>query len=143
MIGTEPSPWLRKRRIARSDAFEKEMPMNENSRSYDIAPCPTGFGGGWKLTLWEDGQEVGGGVFPVPEELLEVVSEWWNSMTEQQQGYWLTRSASAVPTDARHAYLLAVAYDDALSAGEDWAEESQESIAPGSVFTKENASGAG
>lgn len=35
--------------------------------SYEIKPRPAELGGGWKLTLFEDGQEVGGGVFP-PEE---------------------------------------------------------------------------
>lgn len=40
--------------------------MNLN-RSYEIKARPSALGGGWKLTLYENGQEAGGGVFPVPE----------------------------------------------------------------------------
>jgi hypothetical protein len=32
--------------------------------SYQIDPRPAALGGGWKLQLLEDGNEVGGGVFP-------------------------------------------------------------------------------
>lgn len=97
--------------------------MKEQNRGFEIVPRPAGLGGGWKLILLEDGQEAGGGVFPVPEELPETGMKWWNGITEQERGYWLTRSASAIPADARHAYLLAVAYDDAVSTGEDWVGE--------------------
>jgi hypothetical protein len=31
---------------------------------YDIAPRPSELGGGWRLRFLEDGEEVGGGVFP-------------------------------------------------------------------------------
>jgi len=37
-------------------------------RTYEIHPRPADIGGGWQLTLLEDGQEAGGGVFPVPED---------------------------------------------------------------------------
>lgn len=94
--------------------------MEEQNRGFEIVPRPAGLGGGWKLTLLEDGQEAGGGVFPVPEESPEAGIGWWNSMTEQQRAYWLTRSVSAVPADARHAYLLAEAYEDARQEGESW-----------------------
>jgi hypothetical protein len=33
-------------------------------RSYQIDPRPESLGGGWNLKLLEDGQEMGGGVFP-------------------------------------------------------------------------------
>lgn len=32
--------------------------------SYQIDPRPEALGGGWRLHLLEDGEEVGGGVFP-------------------------------------------------------------------------------
>ncbi len=35
--------------------------------SYEINPRPTELGGGWRLRLFEDGEEVGGGVFPLSE----------------------------------------------------------------------------
>jgi len=34
-------------------------------RSYQIEPRPADLGGGWRLRLIEDGEEVGGGVFPL------------------------------------------------------------------------------
>jgi hypothetical protein len=38
--------------------------------SYEITPRPVELGGGWRLRLLEDGQEVGGGVFP-PVDYIE------------------------------------------------------------------------
>jgi hypothetical protein len=35
--------------------------------SYQIDPRPAELGGGWRLRLIEDGEEVGGGVFPLGE----------------------------------------------------------------------------
>lgn len=33
--------------------------------SYEIVSRPADLGGGWKLRLLEDGEEMGGGVFPL------------------------------------------------------------------------------
>jgi len=33
-------------------------------RTYQIDPRPSELGGGWSLKLFEDGEEMGGGVFP-------------------------------------------------------------------------------
>jgi hypothetical protein len=41
------------------------------THSYQIDPRPEALGGGWSLKLFEDGEEMGGGVFPPvpnPEE---------------------------------------------------------------------------
>ena len=35
------------------------------SRTYEIKPRPTRFGGGWILTMLEDGEEMGRGVYPL------------------------------------------------------------------------------
>lgn len=35
--------------------------------SYQIDPRPADRGGGWRLRLLENGEEVGGGVFPLAE----------------------------------------------------------------------------
>lgn len=37
-------------------------------RTYEIHPRPADIGGGWKLTLLEDGQDASGGAFLVPED---------------------------------------------------------------------------
>jgi hypothetical protein len=39
--------------------------------SYQIDPRPAELGGGWRLRLIEDGEEVGGGVFPLSEYATE------------------------------------------------------------------------
>ena len=39
--------------------------------SYQIDPRPADLGGGWRLRLIEDGEEVGGGVFPLSEYATE------------------------------------------------------------------------
>jgi hypothetical protein len=38
--------------------------MELKKATYLIEPRPAANGGGWRLRLLEDGQEVGGGVFP-------------------------------------------------------------------------------
>lgn len=40
-------------------------------------------------------------------EALEGIA-WWNSLTEQMRLYWLNVAGSAVPADARAAYLASV-----------------------------------
>ena len=37
--------------------------------TYEITPRLVELGGGWRLRLLEDGQEVGGGVFPPVEDI--------------------------------------------------------------------------
>ena len=58
------------------------------SRTYTINPRPSELGGGWKLTLFEAGQEAGGGVFPASspvgadqfdpdyQEALDTAADW-------------------------------------------------------------------
>ena len=46
--------------------------------------------------------------------------EWWNRLPETRRAHWLVMAASAMPAAARHAYLLADAYNDAMGAGELW-----------------------
>lgn len=43
--------------------------------SYQIDPRPAELGGGWRLRLIEDGEEVGGGVFPLSEYATEYATE--------------------------------------------------------------------
>ena len=81
--------------------------------SYEIKASNAELGIGWTLILLEDGQEVGGGVFIVPQEDPQVGMDWWNALSEERRAHWLMMSASAIPAAARHAYLLAEAYNDA------------------------------
>lgn len=90
------------------------------SYSYEITPRPAELGGGWKLTLLQDGQEAGGGVFPIPQEDPQAGMDWWNGLAEEQRAHWLMMAASAMPVAARHAYLLAEAYNDAQDEAESW-----------------------
>ena len=40
-----------------------------NNRSFEINLRPENLGGGWALNLYEDGEEAGGGVFPVEPDI--------------------------------------------------------------------------
>ncbi len=48
--------------------------------SFEINPRPLSVGGGWKMQLFEDGLEVGGGVFPAGDDgycdAFNTASEW-------------------------------------------------------------------
>jgi hypothetical protein len=90
--------------------------------SYEIVPRPVDLGGGWKLTFLENGEEAGGGVFPVAEEDPQDGIDWWNGLSHESRAHWLMMSASAIPAAARRAYLLAEAYADAREEGEAWAQ---------------------
>jgi len=90
------------------------------SRTYEIRPRPATLGTGWTLKLIENGQEAGGGIFPVLEEDAAAGIAWWNGLTEERRAHWRMMAASATAAAARHAYLLAQAYNDALDEAEAW-----------------------
>jgi hypothetical protein len=58
--------------------------------SYKIDPRPANLGGGWRLRLLEDGEEVGGGVFPLdeynPKDAIKAAYE----DAEAEAQVWLT-----------------------------------------------------
>lgn len=88
---------------------------------YDLTPRPAALGGGWKLRLLQDGQEVGGGVFPLAwQDEPERGVHWWNEMTEEFRSHWLSVAGSAVPAEAWLAYLTEEARYDAQEEGEAW-----------------------
>ena len=88
--------------------------------SYEINPRLTELGGGWRLRLLEDGEEVGGGVFPVEDENPQQGVDWWNRLQEQERAHWLAVAVSAVPADAWAAYLRSDAYFDAEAEASEW-----------------------
>lgn len=88
--------------------------------SYEINPRPTELGGGWRLRLLEDGEEVGGGVFPVEDENPQQGVDWWNRLQEQERANWLAVAVSAVPADAWVAYLRSDAYFGAEAEASEW-----------------------
>lgn len=96
------------------------------SYSYEIKSRPVELGGGWKLTLLQDGQEAGGGVFPIPEDDPQAGMDWWNGCSEQERAHWLMMAASARPADAYHAFMLAEAYADAESTAYEWLDSKDE-----------------
>ena len=65
------------------------------SRSYEIKPRPTRFGGGWILTMFEDGEEMGRGYYPLPP------------------------LSSPLVVDEVHLVTKAL-FDEAMSDGESW-----------------------
>jgi hypothetical protein len=91
-------------------------------RTYEILPRPAALGDGWRLRLLENGDEVGGGVFPLsigtadPEDGVT----WWNGLGEPERAHWLYIAVSAVPAAAWLAYQRAEAYADAEGEAEAW-----------------------
>ena len=94
--------------------------------SYEITPRPVELGGGWQLRLLEDGEEVGGGVFPVKQADSHQGMTWWNAMTEDERSYWLEMTGSARPADAYDAFLLADAHSEAQSEACVWLASREE-----------------
>lgn len=93
---------------------------DKQGRDYEIKPRPESLGGGWKLALLQDGQEAGGGVFPVPEDAAETLMGWWHSMPDTQRRHWVKVAGSDIPANVRYAFLLAEARNDAEIEGEKW-----------------------
>lgn len=89
--------------------------------TYEITPRPADLGGGWRLRLMEDGEEVGGGVFPIADD-PDAGMSWWNECTEQERAHWLMMAASARPADAYHAFQLAEEHAAAEAVALDWIE---------------------
>jgi hypothetical protein len=87
--------------------------------SYQIKPRPVELGGGWRLHLLEDEEDVGGGVFPIEDD-KEAGIAWWNECSEKERARWMIMAVSARPADAYRAYLLAETYADAESAANQW-----------------------
>jgi hypothetical protein len=93
--------------------------MTTTSYSYQIKPRPVELGGGWRLQLLEDEEEVGGGVFPI-EANPETGMTWWNECSELERAHWVMMAASVRPADAYHAYLLSETYADAKNTASQW-----------------------
>lgn len=93
--------------------------------SYEITPRPAELGGGWRLQLLENGEEVGGGVFPVVPADPHQGMTWWNAMTENERARWLEVADSARPADAYHAFQQAEAYANAESEAHAWLNSRQ------------------
>lgn len=47
---------------------ELQEMLSKPSFSFEVAERPAHVGGGWKLTLYEGKEEMGGGVFPVGDD---------------------------------------------------------------------------
>jgi hypothetical protein len=97
------------------------MPV-ENSMtdySYEIEPRDAELGGGWRLRLLEDGEEVGGGVFPLTGDDAAGMA-WWIGASEVERAHWLVEANSARAVDAWIAYQRATAYADAQAQAEGW-----------------------
>jgi len=85
-------------------------------RSYTLDPSYE-LGGGWRLKLFEDGVEAGGGVFPVTVDPVAGIA-WFNGLSEQDRALWLKIADSARPVEAWVAYLSAAAFQEAKDEAE-------------------------
>lgn len=52
--------------------------------TYEINPRPAALGGGWQVRLLDEGEEVGGGVFPVVFEEVAGIA-WWNGLNNAER----------------------------------------------------------
>lgn len=93
---------------------------NPIKHSYEISPRPVELGGGWRLRLLENGEEVGGGVFPVPAVDAEAVMTWWSAWPEQGRAHWQEIANSNIPADVHYAYMQAEAHSDAETVAYEW-----------------------
>lgn len=69
--------------------------------SYEIDKRPDALGGGYRLRLFEDGQEVGGGVF-VPDNDTEPAELDAHMQAEDEAQYWLSTRDRADNTLPEH-----------------------------------------
>jgi hypothetical protein len=100
--------------------------------SYEINPRPAELGGGWRLRLIEDGEEVGGGVFPLEQKKAEPQQgmDWWNGLQEKKRAWWLERAVErgmlGTAAEAYTSYLLAEAHADAQATAQEWLDSRAE-----------------
>jgi len=88
--------------------------------TFTITPRPDGAGKGWTLKLLEDGEEAGGGAFPIDVSDPQKGIEWWKALGEKERALWLDEAKSTQPADAWHAWLAAQAYENAHAEAMDW-----------------------
>ncbi len=89
--------------------------------TYEVLPRSAELGGGYRLQLFEDGVEVGGGVFPLawadePQNGLAM----WDDMSVEFKAHWTAVAGSMVPADAWLVYLTQEALGDAVEEAEEW-----------------------
>lgn len=95
--------------------------LNVRDHHYDITPRPVELGGGWRLRLLVNGEEVGGGVFPAPACEPERGMRWWNNLKESERRDWARQTGNTgIAADAWAAYLTATAYEDAMAEASAW-----------------------
>ena len=92
-------------------------------RTYTIAPRPAHLGGGWKLRLLVDGEEAGGGVFPIDGDADDVAAMewWWDGLDEAARQHWMRHAGeTGNPVEAYRGYLTEQARERAEDEGESW-----------------------
>lgn len=100
--------------------------------SYEINPRPAELGSGWRLSLIEDGEEVGGGVYPIEEArgAPQQGMDWWNGLQEKERAWWLEqaveRGVLGTAAEAYTSYLLAEAHADAEAMAYEWLDSRPE-----------------
>jgi hypothetical protein len=72
--------------------------------SYEITPRPAELGGGWRLRLLEDSEEIGGGVFPPVEGIADAKEALQTAFDDAEcEAYaWLDSRDAAGAASERH-----------------------------------------
>ncbi|WP_455285766.1 hypothetical protein [Cupriavidus necator] len=78
-------------------------------------------GGGWRLSLIEDGVEVGAGRFPAdPDADPEAKAAWLTALDDDERADWALRAGSYEPGQMWAKFLSDQAYAAAEAEGRAW-----------------------
>jgi len=109
----------RQRHLAEELQLGRRLPIADVDDRYDYEIVPRGpeLGGGWRLYLIQNNEEVGGGVFPA-ESHATAAREWWDVLDKNQRMHWTIKGLEA--GNAHLAYLKEEAWHDATQAAGEW-----------------------
>lgn len=88
--------------------------------AYDIRPRALIVGGGWRISLLDDGTEVGAMIFPVFEPDPNHSLAWWATLNDDDRRDWFERCGNVDRFAMHRAHLLDEAFAAAQRIGNDW-----------------------
>ncbi|QBE66319.1 hypothetical protein [Pseudoduganella lutea] len=77
-------------------------------------------GGGWRLSLQENDENVGRRDFLVLPADRVAAEIWWAMLCEAERRFWFALNNADLPVGPYETYLLAESYAEAKRIGEEW-----------------------
>ncbi|MCU6501958.1 hypothetical protein LPN04_29620 [Rugamonas sp. A1-17] len=111
-----------RRQLVAELAAGQRLPMHDDtsiSYDYEIIARAEESGDGWLLRLLRNGEEVGGGIFPVQQD-TQAADKWWNGLDEAARTKWLTRATLPTVAEAYLVHLRDEAWHDAAQTAGEW-----------------------